>query len=79
MEKKELYLGELLDADVKKYSCCKKYNVEIDNESIKLEKYLRLFSLNRETNDTTKYIVKIIIDIQLESDRSLVMNFEFME
>lgn len=79
MEKKELYLGELLDADVKKYSCGKKYNVEIDNKSIKLEKYLRLFSLSRETNDTTKYIVKIIIDIQLESDRSLVMNFEFME
>ena len=79
MKKKELYLGELLDADVKKYSYGKKYNVEIDNESIKLEKYLRLFSLSRETNDTTKYIVKIIIDIQLESDRSLVMNFEFME
>lgn len=79
MEKKELYLGELLDADVKKYNCMKKYNVEIYDESIKLEKYLRLFSLSRETNDTTKYMVKIIIDIQLESDRSMVMSFEFIQ
>ena len=39
----------------------KKYNVEICDNTIKLEKYLRLFSLNRETNDITKYIVKILM------------------
>lgn len=79
MEKKELYLGELLDDDVKKYSCIKKYNVDICNNTIKLEKYLRLFSLNRETNDTTKYIVKILIDIQLSSERSMILTFQFIK
>ena len=79
MEKKDLFLGELLEEDIETFKCVKKYNVEILDNSIKLEKYLRLFTICKDHNDTTKYIVKMLINIELDKERSMHFSFEFIK
>tara|TARA_Y100001954_G_C15774331_1_gene586103 strand:- start:619 stop:1278 length:660 start_codon:yes stop_codon:yes gene_type:complete len=78
VEKKDLYLSEMTDDDCEQFKIKKKYKVDICNGSIKLEKYMRLFSLSKTSNSETKYIVKINIDIELIKDRTFILSFFFI-
>ena len=40
---------------------------------------MRLFTISKECNDKTKYIVKINIDIDLINERSVVLTFNFIK
>lgn len=75
---KELYLAEITDLDMKKYKILKKYKIDILKYNIKLEKYLRLFKFTKSNQCITKYLVKIIIDINLiKNDRYFILNYYF--
>lgn len=72
-----LYLAEITDLDMKKYNIKKKYKIDILKSNIKLEKFLRLFSLSESNDSITKYIVRILIDINLIGDRYFILNYYF--
>ena len=54
------------------------WKIDIMENHIKLEKYMRLFSLAEDPNSTTKYIVKIEIDINLTNDKNFILSFHFI-
>lgn len=77
VEKKDLYLGEISSTMYKHIE--RKYKIDIMDGYIRLEKYMRLFTISKESNDKTKYIVKINIDIDLINERSVVLTFNFIK
>ena len=78
VEKKDLYLSEMSDEDSEQLKIKRKYKIDIMENHIKLEKYMRLFSLAEDPNSTTKYIVKIEIDINLTNDKNFILSFHFI-
>ena len=74
----KLYLSEIVHSDIRNKRLSKKYKVDIIEGKIRLEKYLRLFSLNEHSDAITKYIVKINIEIDLLKEKQLILNFQFI-
>lgn len=74
---KQYYLAEITDLDMKKYKISKKYKIDILKNNIKLEKFLRLFTFTDSNDCITKYIVRILIDINLIGDRYFILNYYF--
>ena len=77
LNEKQLYLAEITDFDMKKYNISKKYKIDILNNNIKLEKFLRIFQFTKSNDSITKYIVRIFIDINLVKDRYFILNYYF--
>ena len=75
----QLYLSELSPTDPSCFKYNKKYLIDIINDHIYLEKYMRLFKLTESMDSKTEYIVKINIDINLKEDRLFLLNFYFIE
>ena len=79
VEKKDLYLGELTSTNPKYKHIDKKYKIDILDGVLRLEKYMRLFTITKQSDDSTKYVVKINIDIDLLNERSFVLTFNFIK
>ena len=79
VEKKDLYLGELTSTNPKYKYIDKKYKIDILDGVLRLEKYMRLFTITKQSDDSTKYVVKINIDIDLLNERSFVLTFNFIK
>lgn len=79
VEHLNFFLSELSPNDRNYSIYCKKYKIDIRDDHILLEKYMRLFLLTETMDSKTIYIVKINIEINLINDRSFILNFNFIQ
>ena len=78
VEHMNLFLSEITSNDYQLSKYSKKYKIDIVDDKLILEKYMRLFSLTEKMDSLTEYIVKINIHINLIKDRSFLLTYNFI-